>query len=71
MCIGEALFLCAVVGAVASWLEYDMRPVYAEFSAGADLSPAVVPRPDSCRVHFCSAVLLSTCESHSQLIPCI
>ena len=35
MCLGEALFLCAYLGAIASWLEYDMRGTYAEVNAGA------------------------------------
>ena len=35
MCLGEALFLCIYVSAIALWLEYDMRGTYAEVNAGA------------------------------------
>ncbi len=55
MCIGEGLFLCAFVGAIVSWLEYDMRPVYVEVNASANSSYTAVPGPGSCRLNPCAS----------------
>ncbi len=64
VCIGEALFLFAFLGAVASWLEYDMRPVYGEVNAGAVFSQTCVPRPGSAGLSLC--IIDAPHESHAE-----